>query len=165
MLKVLRIFLLILLINPVISVMAQDQVIVPFTLADRDRMVRLEERLDKLEVKMDARFDGVQIQFVSIQKQFDNVQKQFENIQKQFDNIQKQFDQLYTLFYWGFGIIIMLVIFNMGYTMWDRRTVLTPAIDKADTADIKSTNLIRALRDYLKDHPDLANFLKIHGLL
>lgn len=158
MLKVLRIFVLILLINPVISVMAQDQLIVPFTLADRDRMVRLEERLDKLEVKMDARFDGVQNQFLSIQNQFDNIQVQF-------NNIQKQFDQLYTLFYWGFGIIIMLVIFNMGYTMWDRRTALKPAIDKADAADIKSTNLIRALRDYSKDHPDLANFLKIHGLL
>ena len=82
-----------------------------------------------------------------------------------FDSIQKQIDQLSMLFYWGFSILITLFIFMFGYMIWDRRTALQPALDKATDADAKSTNLIRALREYSKKHADLAEILRTHGIL
>jgi len=61
-----------------IPALAQEQqVIVPYTLADRDRTIRTEAKMEAIEAKMDVKFD----------------------------NIQKQIDQLNTLFYWGFGIL------------------------------------------------------------
>ncbi len=53
----------------------------------------------------------------------------------------------------------------LGYMIWDRKTALQPALDKAANADTKSTNLIRSLRKYSKKHPDLAEILRIHGIL
>jgi hypothetical protein len=129
--------LLVLLLFCTYSVKAQEQQVVPYTLADRDRAIRTEVKMEALEAKMDLKFESVQ----------------------------KQIDQLSSLFYWGFGILISLFLFNLGYTIWDRRTALKPALDKADSANYKSTNLTNALREYAQKHPDLANILRTHGLL
>jgi len=121
--------------------MAQEQqVVVPYTLADRDRAILTEAKVSALDVR-------------------------FESIDKQFMYMQKQIDDIKTLFYWGFGILITLLIFMLGYMIWDRRTALKPALDKATDADAKSTNLIMALREYSKKHSDLADILRTHGIL
>ena len=121
--------------------MAQEQqVVVPYTLADRDRAILTEAKVSALDVR-------------------------FESIDKQFMYMQKQIDDIKTLFYWGFGILITLLIFMLGYMIWDRRTALKPALDKATDADAKSTNLIIALREYSKKHSDLADILRTHGIL
>ena len=108
----------------------EQQVVVPYTLADRDRAIRTESSME--------------INFISQQRQLDDIK---------------------TLFYWGFGILITLFIFMLGYMIWDRRTALQPALDKAIDAETKSTNLIRALREYSKKHADLAEILRTHGIL
>ena len=122
---------LILLFVPVQRASAQEQqVVVPYTLADRDRAVRTES-----------------------------------NMELKFESQQRQLDDIKALFYWGFGILITLFVFMLGYMIWDRRTALQPALDKASDSDAKSTNLIRALREYSKKHTDLAEILRTHGLL
>ena len=108
----------------------EQQVVVPYTLADRDRAIRTEA-----------------------------------NMELKFESQQRQLDDIKTLFYWGFGILITLIMFMLGYMIWDRRTALQPALDKATDADAKSTNLIRALREYSKKHADLADILRTHGIL
>jgi len=118
----------------------EQQVVVPYTLADRDRAILTEAKVSALDVR-------------------------FESIDKQFMYMQKQIDDIKTLFYWGFGILITLFIFMLGYMIWDRRTALQPALDKATDADAKSTNLINALREYSKKHADLADILRTHGIL
>ena len=108
-------------------IMAQEQqVVVPYTLADRDRAIRT-------EVKMDTKFEAVNARI----------------------------DYLF----WLQGVILAFILFILGYTIWDRRTALQPALDKATDADAKSTNLIRALREYSKKHADLAEIPRIHGIL
>jgi hypothetical protein len=77
----------------------EKQVVVPYTLADRDRAIRTEIKMEALEAKMDVKLDG----------------------------IQKQIDQLSMLFYWGLGILITMFIFMLGYMIWDRRTAMQPA--------------------------------------
>jgi len=111
-----------------IPALAQEQqIVVPYTLADRDRTIRTEAKMEAIDVKMAALETKIDVKF---------------------DSIQKQIDQLSMLFYWGFGILISLFIFMFGYMIWDRRTPLQPALDKATDADTKSANLILALREY-----------------
>ena len=112
------------------SLAQEQQVVVPYTLADRDRAIRTEA-----------------------------------NIESKFESQQRQLDDIKMLFYWGFGILITLIIFMLGYMIWDRRTALQPALERANDADAKSTNLIRALREYSKKHSDLAEILRTHGIL
>jgi len=134
--KKLLILVFVLLFSGILK--AQElQVVVPYTLADRDRAIRTEIKMEALEAKMDLRFESIQLQI----------------------------NQLSTLFYWGFGILITLFIFMMGYMIWDRRTALQPALDKASDANEKSTTLIQTLREYSKKHADLAEILRTHGIL
>jgi len=131
-----------------LSVLGQEKdIVVPYTLADRDRSVRTETKLETLESKMDIRFEAVN-------EKFDSVNERFEAVNDKFDNQN-----------WILGILLALNLFTLGYTIWDRRTALKPALDKAIVADAKSNNLIKSLREYSKKHPDLAEILKSHGIL
>ena len=123
--KKLLIIAFVLLFSGVLKAQEQ-QVVVPYTLADRDRAIRTEAKLESQQIQM---------------------------------------DDIKTLFYWGFGILITLYIFMFGYMIWDRRTAMQPALEKSFEADAKSSNLIRALRDYSKKHTDLAEILRTHGIL
>ena len=111
----------------------EQQVVVPYTLADRDRAIRLEAKMEALESKMDVKFETVNARI----------------------------DYLF----WLQGVILALILFILGYTIWDRRTALQPALDKSTEAEIKSSNLIRVLREYSKKHADLAEILRSHGIL
>lgn len=91
-----------------LSAFAQvKQVIVPYTLLDRNRSIRTETKLNGLEGK-----------FKSIDARFDNIDKQFIYQHKQLDNLK-------TILYWGFGILIALFLFMLGYMIWDRHRLLS----------------------------------------
>jgi len=122
----------------------EQQVVVPYTLADRDRAILIDAKISALEEKMTVRF---------------------ESVDKQFMVQQKQIDDLRTLFYWGFGMLFTLFIFMLGYMIWDRRTAMKPALQHASNAEENSRNLISSLREYSKRHPDLADILRSHGIL
>ena len=127
------------------SILAQEQqVVVPYTLADRNRAILVYAKISALEEKIEVRFESVDKQFMVQQKQIDDIK---------------------TLFYWGFGILITLFIFMLGYMIWDRRTAMKPALVQASMAEENSRNLISTLRDYSKKHPDLAEILRSHGIL
>ena len=119
-------------------VMAQEQqVVVPYTLADRDRAILTDAKISTLEAKIEFKFESQQ----------------------------RQLDDIKTLFYWGFGILITLFIFMLGYMIWDRRTAMQPALLQASKAEENSRNLILTLREYSKKHSDLADILRSHGIL
>ena len=122
----------------------EQQVVVPYTLADRDRTIRTEAKMEAIEAKMDALETKMDVKF---------------------ESIQRQIDQLSTMFCWGFGILITLFIFMLGFMIWDRRTAMQPALAQSSKAEENSRNLINTLRDYSKKHPDLVEILRIHGIL
>jgi len=78
-----------------------------------------------------------------------------------FEAVNARIDYLF----WLQGVIVALILFTLGYTIWDRRTALQHALDKSLEAEAKSTSLIRVLREYAQSHPDLANILRSHGIL
>ena len=129
----------------VVCLKAQEQqVIVPYTLADRDRAILTEAKLGTLEAKINALEAKMDFKFESQQRQLDDIK---------------------VLFYWGFGILITLFIFMFGYMIWDRRTAMQPALDQSSKAEENSRNLILSLREYSQKHGDLAEILRTHGLL
>ena len=75
---------------------------VPFTLDDRDRLIRLETEQKALKSEMNTKFESQQ----------------------------QQINDLKQFFYWGFGIVIALIITLFGYIIWDRRTALYPLMKK-----------------------------------
>ena len=140
-----RLMLILTVLIFVLCLNAQEQqVVVPYTLADRDRAIITEAKINALEVKIDVRF---------------------ESIDKQFMYQQRQIDDIKTLFYWGFGILITLFVFMFGYMIWDRRTAMQPALEQSSKAEENSCNLILSLREYTQKHVDLADILRTHGLL
>ena len=146
--RILLFITLLLLVVPGQWACAQEQqVVVPYTLADRDRAILIEAKISILESKISS------------------LDVRFESIDKQFMYQQKQIDDIKTLFYWGFGILITLLIFMLGYMIWDRRTAMQPALEQAAKAHENSRNLILTLREYSKKHADLAEILRTHGIL
>ena len=137
--KKLLILVFVLLFSGILKAQEQ-QVVVPYTLADRDRAILTDAKISALDVR-------------------------FESINKQFMYQQKQIDDIKTLFYWGFGILISLYIFMLGYMIWDRRTAMQPALERSSIAEENSRTLISTLREYAKKHADLAEILRSHGIL
>ncbi len=106
--KTLVLVILLFLTLPGLPLSAQEQqVVVPYTLADRDRAIRT-------EAKMDAKFEA---------------------IDSKFDAVNSRIDYLF----WLQGVIVALIMFILGYTIWDRRTALQPALDKSTVAEAKSS--------------------------
>ena len=71
---------------------------VSFTLEDRDRIIRTEQEIKSLRNEINTRFESQQLQI----------------------------SDLKTMFVWGFGILISLTLFTLGYVIWDRRNALIP---------------------------------------
>jgi len=130
--KKLLILTFVLLLSGILKAQEQ-QVVVPYTLADRDRTIRLEAKMEALESKMDVKFEAVNARI----------------------------DYLF----WLQGVIVALIMFMLGYTIWDRRTALQPALAQASKAEENSRTLIATLREYAKKHADLAEILRSHGIL
>ena len=117
---------------------------ISFTLDDRDRIIRLEEKFDS---------------------KFEAINARFEAINERFDYQQQQINDLKNMFYWGFGIVIALIIFLLGYIIWDRRTALIPVREKNFDVSEKNKLLLKILKEYSQKQPELAKIMKLHGLL
>ncbi|MFW6101250.1 MAG: hypothetical protein ACOC90_07675 [Bacteroidota bacterium] len=78
---------------------AQEEV--SFTLDDRDRLIRLESEQKSLRNGMN-----------SLRNEMD----------ARFEGVHNRFNPLY----WAISLLVGLVIINLGYTIWDRRTAIHP---------------------------------------
>ena len=137
--KKLLILVFVLLFSGILKAQEQ-QVVVPYTLADRDRTIRLEAKMETLETKMDSQESKMDVKFEAVNARIDYL-------------------------FWLQGIIVALIMFMLGYTIWDRRTALQPALIQASKAEENSRNLIATLREYAKKHANLAEILRSHGIL
>ena len=120
--------------------LSQAQTEVPYTLEDRDRVIRVEAKMETLEARMEALETKMDVKFEMVNSRIDYL-------------------------FWIIGFLASLMIFMLGYMIWDRRTALKPAIDKANDADEKSKSLILVLKDYAKKNAEFAEILRSHGIL
>jgi len=94
---ILKITVLFLMFLPAIS--RAESKDIPFTLDDRDRIIRTEQKLEALKTEMKIRFDAND---------------------KRFENIDKRFDQLFNFLWAIIGIFTTMIAF------WDRKLSLAP---------------------------------------
>lgn len=122
-----------------LTVSAQDDKNTPvsFTLADRDRIMLTEQKLDALEG--------------SISKQFDAQSERFND----------KLGNIHTLLYFLLGGMFGLV----GFVLWDRRTFLKPVKDKNKALEQKLKNVVESLIEKSKKDTELAAILRMHNLL
>ncbi len=110
---------------------------IPFTLDDRDRIIRTEKEVSSLRSEMNARF---------------------ESVDKRFDAVDKRFDQLFNFLWAIIGIFTIMMVSVLGFAFWDRKLSLAPL--KKD-----NMKLLEVLRDYSDHQPKLREILKNAGLL
>ncbi len=137
-----KITLLILLLLPIIVRAEVKEV--PFTLDDRDRIIRTEQKIEAVKTEMNARFEGVD--------------KRFESVDKRFDNVDKRFDQLFNFLWAIIGIFTTMMVSVFGFAFWDRKLSLAPL--KREDEKLKSV-----LMEYSRSQPKLAEILRNAGML
>jgi hypothetical protein len=71
---------------------------IPFTLDDRDRIIRTEQKVQSLQTEMNARFEVMD----------------------------KRFDQLFSFLWAIIGIFTTMMVSVFGFAFWDRKLSLAP---------------------------------------
>jgi len=151
-LKRIKTYLLTLTISLIVmNAWAKD---VPYTLEDRDRLVRVETKIEQID------------------KRFEQIDKRFEQIDKRFEQIERRFERLENVMMWGFGLLFTTMVGMVGFVLWDRRTAVAPVAramkeKEAEIEELKKRErlLEEAVRDYAVGDQRLTGILKARGLL
>ncbi len=117
---------------------------VNFTLEDRDRIMRTEEKLEAFKNEMN----------IKLESQRNEMNTRFEAIDSKIETL-----------YWGFGILITLMLFLFGFIIWDRRTALNPVQNKTASLEERMNKIEFTYREQAKKDPVFAEILKNAGLL
>jgi len=129
------------------SIAAQNEV--PFTLEDRDRLIKIEERYNSLQNQV----DDIKTDVIRLEGQISGLRGEIGDLRGEIGGlrgeIKQQRAEIMNLFFWGFGIMIGFMMFLLGYIIWDRRTALHPVRDKGNKMEM-------VLRGWAKDNPRLA---------
>ena len=123
------------------TVKAQNEV--PFTLEDRDRIIRLEEKMGSVEKEIELLRNEMNGRFEALDEKYES-----------------KFNTLFTLIYFVLGGIMGLI----GFVLWDRRTFIKPFEDRVNDVEDKNTRIINSLREQAKNNPTLAEILKNTGV-
>ena len=112
---------------------------IPFTLDDREKLIQIEEKLNSTNERI-----------TSLEKQM--------NIK--FESQQGQIDDLKIMFRWGFSILITLMLFILGYIIWDRRTALNPIRKMVEQDRIEVEKIKSVLKEMGESDQKIAEILK-----
>ncbi|MBF0591374.1 MAG: hypothetical protein HQL02_04730 [Nitrospirae bacterium] len=137
-----------LLISQAIGVSAADS---SFTQADRDRMTRLEVKLEEGLKAVNQRIDTIN------QRLDDNLKA----INQRFDAINQRLDDYRGLMY----VILSGMFVLVGFILWDRRTTLAPVVRTTREIEARTEKLEIVLKETAEKYPELKEALKQAGLL
>ncbi len=113
---------------------------VPYTLEDRDRIIRLEAKLNEID-------------------------KRFEQIDKRFEQIDKRFEQIMTFLWILTTVFIAITSATLGFAFWDRKTSLKPIEQKVMMNEAKLEHALAALRKLATVDKKVYAILKQFNLL
>ncbi|MDW8296085.1 MAG: hypothetical protein RMJ97_04295 [Raineya sp.] len=142
------------------SVSAQQSV--PFTLEDRDRLIKIEQRLNEMEKRFNQRFE-------QIDKRFEELRN---DMNARFEQIDKRFEQQMNFLWILTTIFITITAAALGFAWWDRRTMIRPFETKTKAMEEKIElnhqeikNLVGTFRELAKSDNRVAEALKQFNLL
>jgi predicted NBD/HSP70 family sugar kinase len=116
---------------------------VSYTLEDRERIVRLETKVDEGFKAVNQRIDGLE---KAVNQRIDGLEKA----------VNQRIDGLQNLIY----VVISGIFILIGFVIWDRRTALAPAIRKNKELEEREEIIEKVLKEYAKEEPRLAEILK-----
>jgi hypothetical protein len=119
---------------------------IPFTLEDREKLIQIEEKLNSTNERINSTNERI----TSLEKQM--------NIK--FESQQNQIDDLKIMFRWGFSILITLMLFILGYIIWDRRTALNPIRERVEQEKIEVEKIKAVLKEMGESDQKIAEILK-----
>jgi hypothetical protein len=149
-------FLLFILMVSVVSFKAisQEQA-TPFTLSDRESIMKTQLEIESLQKEMNLRFE--------------EMNKHFED---RFDDINKRIDQTNTYIGWLMSLFGAMTLATFGFAIWDRRTMVRPFETKVKVIEsnyelekTKLEKMLSSLRELAKTDSKLAEILKNQNLL
>ncbi|MDY6933005.1 MAG: hypothetical protein SVZ03_02125 [Spirochaetota bacterium] len=117
---------------------------IPFTLEDRDRLIKIETTLKEFK---------------------ESVDKRFESVDKRFESIDKRFNELINIFIGMVAAFAGIVAVTIGFAIWDRRTTLSPIKNENSRIREREEMLERVLKEYAKDNTKMRTILQKVGLL
>ncbi len=124
---------------------------VPFTLEDRDRLVRIETALKTFQESVDERFE--------------QVEKRFEQVDKRFDEVNARIGQMMNFIWILASVFGGLVAVTIGFAIWDRRTAMGPPLRKIQEVEEREVRVERALRLLAEKDPKIREAFREAGLL
>ncbi len=93
---------------------------IPFTLDDRDRIIRTEQKVEALDAKIDSKVDGLR------------------------SEMNARFDQLFNFLWAIIGIFTTMMVSVFGFAFWDRKLSLAPV----KRENIKTLNALRDFAEH-----------------
>ncbi len=173
-----KLFILIIFSGLVFQALAQTRE-VPFTLDDRDRIMRTEEKLNSMNSDMKGKIELLNGKIESVNGKIESVNgkieslrnemnAKFEAVETKFEALETKIDAVNSKFaplYWAFGILIALILFMLGYIIWDRRTALHPIQNKTIGLEERLIMLENLSREQATKDPIFAEMMKKAGLL
>ncbi len=136
--KRITLFIMILVIFLVSSGQTRE---IPFTQDDRDRLIRLETKIE----------EGLK-----------GTNQRIEDLKKE---LKGDISDLKTFMLWGFGILFGGMGILIGFVIWDRRTALSPAIKKYKELEEREEKLERVFKELSTKDQNIAEALRHVGLL
>jgi len=116
-----------------------------------ERLTRLEEG----QKSLDKRIDGVN-------KRIDDLRSELTGkIDSLRSELKSDIADLRSLVY----IVLAGIIALIGFVIWDRRTAISPVISKTRELEERNDFTLRALKEYARKDPKMAEVLKSLGLL
>ena len=116
---------------------------VPYTLADRDRLIRLETEIESLRNEINIKFDAMEAKFDA----------KFDGNDANFDSLDKRMTQLFNFLWVLMAMFTVITATTLGFAFWDRKTANKPLKEE-------NKKIMNILKDYSKDEPRLKEILK-----
>jgi hypothetical protein len=121
---------------------------IPFTIDDRDRIIRTEQKVEALDAKINLNADGMKMEISSLRTDMTTLRS----------DVAARFDQLFNFLWAIIGIFTTMMVSVFGFAFWDRRLSLAPIRRENERT-------LNVLREYAKHQPKLLELLKNAGLL
>ena len=138
-----KIFCICIILLPLITKAELKEI--PFTIDDRDRLIRTEQKVEALDAKIDMKVAALDSK---IDMKVDGLRSEMT----------ARFDQLFNFLWAIIGIFTTMMVSVFGFAFWDRKLSLAPLRRENEKT-------LMVLRDYAKQQPKLHEILKNAGLL
>lgn len=139
-----KVLIILLLLLSVVSFAQDNNTPVSFTLGDRDRLMRNEQKIENVRTEINSLRTEMNVRFESLEQKMDI----------KFESQQKQINMIITLLFFLLGGMMSLI----GFVIYDRRTAINPIKRNQE-------KLEDILVEYSKEDKKLREILKNAGIL